>query len=339
MLRKFTGAALALMLVAVSASACKKGEAAAQQKTAETEKPQPPKPVPQTLPDVIARVNGEAVTKAEFEKYIAQLEMNAGQPVPPDRRDEIYRTAIDRLVDIRVLTHEVKTRGLTGDEKTVEEQMQRIRSQFPSEEEYKKALSARGTTPEQLRADMLNETRINQLLQAETAKMAAVTDEDVKKFYDENPKEFAQAEQVRASHILFKTEGATDAQKKQARTKATQVLKEARSGKDFAALAKQHSSDGSAAQGGDLGFFVKERMVPAFSNAAFALKPGEISDLVESEFGFHIIKLTERKAASTVPLQDVAPQVKNFLTEKKQQDTAEAFVKQLRTKARVEVLV
>ena len=338
MLRKLPSAALALMLVVVAAPACKKSaSAAAAQK--EADKPQPPKPVPQTLPEVIARVNGEAVTKADFEKYISQLEMNAGQPVPADRRDEIYRTAIDRLVDIKVLTHEVKSRSLPGDEKTVEEQMQRIRGQFPSEEEYKKALTARGTTPEQLRSDMLNETRINEMLKAETAKMAPVTDADVKKFYDENPKEFAKPEEVRASHILFKTEGATDAQKKEARTKATQVLKEAKSGKDFAALAKQHSSDGSAPQGGDLGFFTKERMVPEFSNAAFALKPGEISDIVESQFGLHIIKVTERKAPATVPLEEVAPQVKNFLTEKRQQETAEAFVKQLRTKAKVEVLV
>ena len=138
---------------------------------------------------------------------------------------------------------------------------------------------------------------------------------------------------------LFKTEGATDAQKKQARTKATQVLKQAKSGGDFAALAKEHSSDGSASQGGDLGFFPKDRMVKEFSDAAFALQPGQISDIVESQFGFHIIKVTERKPAGTIPLDQVSPQVKQFLEQKKQQDAVESFVKQLRSKAKVEVLV
>ena len=328
------------MFVTFAVSGCKKGDAAAAQSaTAQPAKPEPPKPVPPTLPDVIARVNGEAVTKAEFEKFIAQMEANAGQPVPQDRRDEIYRGAIDRLVDIKVLSQEVKTRGIAGDEKAVEDQMQRIRGQFPSEDQFKQALSSRGTSPEQLRVDMLNETRINQMLQAETQKAAEVTDADVKDFYDKNPKEFAQPEQVRASHILLKTEGATDAAKKQAHAKATQILKQARSGKDFAALAKEHSSDGSASQGGDLGFFAKERMVPEFSNAAFALQPGQISDIVESQFGYHIIKVTERKPSSTVPLEEVAPQVKAFLAEKKKNDTAEAFIKQLRSKAKIEVLV
>ena len=330
-------AAVALLLVGSLASACRKPAAGAEQ-TVEAAQAQPPKPVPQTLPDVLARVNGEEVTKKEFEKLISQLEMNAGGPVPADRRDEIYRNALDRLVNLKLLAQEVKTRGLPGDEQMVAGQMQSIRERFPSEEEFKKALAAQDTTAEKLKAEMLTQTGINKMMEAESAAVVPVNDADVKDFYDKNPDKFKKPEQVRASHILFKTD-ADEAAKKKARATAESVLKQAKSGKDFAALAKQHSSDGSASQGGDLGFFAKEQMVPEFSNAAFALQPGQISDLVESQFGYHIIKVTERKAPETVPLDEVAPQVKQYLTQQRQKDRVDAFVKQLRTKARIEVLI
>ena len=114
------------------------------------------------------------------------------------------------------------------------------------------------------------------------ADAAAATDADAKDFYDKNPDKFKQPETVRASHILIRVdEGRTRPRKKEARAKIDGVLKRAKAGEDFAALAKENSEDGSAAQGGDLGFFPRGQMVPAFDQAAFALKPGEISDVVD----------------------------------------------------------
>ena len=326
-----------LLLAAPLATACRKGEAAAEKQDPAAAKP-PAKPVPETLPDVLARVNGEAVTKGDFEKFIAQMEMNAGSPVPPDRRNEIYRNALDRLVDLKLLTQEAKSRGVKGDEQQVTSEIQGIRGRFPSEEEFNKALAAQNMTAEKLPEDMLTQTGVNKMMEEATAGAAPVSDADVKDFYDKNPDKFKRPEQVRASHILIKTEG-DEAAKKKARASAEAVLKDVKSGKDFATLAKQHSSDGSAQQGGDLGFFVKEQMVPEFSNAAFALQTGQTSGIVESQFGFHIIKVTDRKAPEAIPLEQVAPQVKNYLTQQRQQERAQAFVKTLRDKAKIEVLI
>ena len=327
---------MALLLVTPFAAGCKKYSVAAEQSQAAAA--QPAKPVPEALPDVIARVNGEEVTKKDLEKVIAQMETNAGGPVPADKRNEVYRGAIDRLVDMRLLAQEVKARGLTPDAQQLDTEMKNIRGRFPSEEEFNKALAAQNMTAEKLKTELGTQTGVRKMMEAEAQSVPPVTDADCKDFYDKNPNEFKQGEQVRASHILFKG-GSDEEAKKKTRATAEMVLKEAKSGKDFGELAKQYSTDGSAPKGGDLGFFEKERMVPAFANAAFALQPGQISDIVESEFGLHIIKVTDRKAAETLPLEKVAPQLKQFLTKKRQQEHTQAFLKQLRSKAKIEVLI
>lgn len=348
MLKVPSSAAVALLfaIVIAATTACRKPPAAENKSAAGAEKtagapaaPDPPKPVPETLPDVLARVNGEAVTKADFEQFISQMEMNAGQPIPKEQRNELYRKALDQLVAIKLLAQEVNSRGVKGDDKAVDDQMQKIRGQFPSEEEYKKALAARGVTPEKLRADMFTESRINAMMEVEAAGGPAVTDAEIREFYEKNPERFKQPEGVRASHILLRVQPGDEAGKKKARAAIESLHKQAKAGKDFGDLARKHSNDGSAQSGGDLGFFAKDRMVPEFANAAFALKPGQISGIVETSYGYHVIKVTERRPAATVPLEQVTEQVRQFLTQQRHQEKAEAFVKVLRSKSKIEVLI
>src|SRR5262245_52855333 len=215
-----------------------------------------------------------------------------------------------------------------------------MRAQFPDEESFKKALGARGMTLDKLKSDTRIDISINKMMETEVAGAAAPSDADCREFYDKNPDRFKQDESVRASHILFRVdENADAATKKKILDQAQSVLKEAHSGADFAELAKKHSADGSAQQGGDLNFFTRGQMVPAFDQAAFALKPGEISDIVATQFGYHIIKVTDRKPASTVPFEQVSPRIKEFLTEQQKQKKAEAFIQSLKQKAKIEVLV
>jgi peptidyl-prolyl cis-trans isomerase C len=193
---------------------------------------------------------------------------------------------------------------------------------------------------DRLRADARLDMVITRMLDAEVATAEPATDAEVKAFYEKNPEKFKQEEALRASHILVMVdEKADDATRKKARAQIDRILKRARAGEDFAELAKAHSQDGSAAQGGDLDFFARGRMVPAFDKAAFALETGEISDVVTTEFGYHIIKATDRRAAQTVPLETVSPQVKQYLTNQKKQERADAFVAGLKQKSRIEVLI
>jgi len=300
----------------------------------------PAKPMPAQLPDVLARVNGEAVTKIDFDRLIKNMEVSANQPLPADRRDEILRRALDQLVTYTVLTQETRARKITVTEAEVEANVKQMRSQFPNEEAFAKALAARGMSIEKLRSDAKIDMSISKMMEAELATQPPPADAQVREFYDKNPEKFKQEEAIRASHILFRVpENADAATKKKAMDEAQSVLKEARAGADFAALAKKHSGDGSAQQGGDLNFFTRGQMVPAFDQAAFALKPGEISDIVTTQFGYHIIKLTERRAASTVPFEQVSDRIKEYLTAQQKQERAQAFIDSLKQKAKIEVLV
>jgi peptidyl-prolyl cis-trans isomerase D len=150
---------------------------------------------------------------------------------------------------------------------------------------------------------------------------------DVEKAYNENIQQYSTPEQVRASHILLKTEGKDDAAVK---AKAEDILKQAKSGADFAALAKKYSEDeGSAPKGGDLDYFGRGRMVPEFDTAVFALEPGQVSDLVKSQFGYHIIKLTDKKPGTVKSLNDVKAQITEQLAMERAQNQAEDLVDHL----------
>jgi peptidyl-prolyl cis-trans isomerase C len=313
---------------------------AAQPGTVPPPPPWGPKPLPAQLPAVLARVNGEAVTKVDLDRVIKNMEVTAKQPIPPERRDEIFRRALDQLVTYTVLTQESRARKVTITDAEIDANIKQMQSQFPSEQEFKNALAARGITVGKLRSDARIDMSINKMVEAEVSGQPGPTDAQVREFYDKNPDKFKQGEAVRASHILFRVdEKADDATKKKAMTEAQAVLKQARGGSDFAELARKHSADGSAAQGGDLNFFTKGQMVPAFDQVAFVLKPGEISDVVTTQFGYHIIKVTEHRPPSTVAFDEVGPRIKEYLTGQQKQERAQAFIESLKQKAKIEVLV
>ena len=300
-----------------------------------------PKPVPAELPDVLARVNGETVTKSDFDRAVQAVEARAGGPIPADQRDRVLRGVLDQLIGYKVLAQETKARNIAVPDAEIDARINQIRGQFPNEEAFTAMLAQRKLTLEQVKSDARQDMAISKMIDAEIAATIAVKPEQVTDFYAKNPDQFKEGESVRASHILIAVpKGADAAAKAQARAKAEGVLKDVKAGKDFAALAKEHSADpGSAAQGGDLGFFQQGQMVGPFNDAAFSLAPGSISDLVETDFGFHIIKVVEKKPGRTIPLEDVKPQVEQYLQQMNRQEQTEAFVNGLRAKGKIEVLI
>jgi peptidyl-prolyl cis-trans isomerase C len=302
--------------------------------------PAPPKPVPAQIPAIIARVNGEDVKKADFDRIIQTMEARAGQPIPADRRDEILRGAIDQLVVYTLLSQESKSRGIKIEEAEIDAQIGKLKSQFPTQEAFDKALKDRGFTMESLRKDARVDLSVTRLMDAEVAALPGPSDLEAKEFYDKNPDKFKQDESVRASHILIRVDEKADAAaRKKARADIDAVLKQAKGGADFAKLAQQHSQDGSAAQGGDLNYFNKGAMVPAFDKVAFELKPGQISDVVTTQFGYHIIKVVDHKPGRTIPFEESSAQIKQFLTEEKKKKHSDAFIEGLKKKSKIEVLI
>ena len=348
---------LCVMAAAVAAGGCRKAPgaegvgtagaaqgsgspAASGQAGAPATPPAPPKPVPAQLPDVLARVNGQAVNKADFERMVRTIESRAGQPIPPDRRDEILRGALDQLITYTLLSQESKTRGVKVEPAEIEAKMGQLKSQFPNEEAFDKALNQRGMTLESLRKDAQVDLSVTKLMDAEVATLPGPSDADAKDFYDKNQDKFKEDEQVRASHILVKVDEKADATAKQkARAKIDGVLKQVKAGGDFAKLAQENSDDGSASQGGDLNYFGKGQMVGAFDKVAFELKPGQVSDIVTTQFGYHIIKVVDHKTGRTVPFEEAQPKIKEYLTGQKKQQHADAFIEGLKKKSKIEVLI
>lgn len=301
----------------------------------------PAKPVPQQLPTVLAKVNGESIEASEFQQTIHQLEQRAGQPIPADQRDAVYRDVLDQLIGFHLLIQESASRKMAATEAEVSSQVDELKKRFPDAEAFDKKLAEQKLTLDQLRTQISQRLSVSKLLEAEVSPKLAVQPKDISDFYEANMQQFLQEEALRVSHVLIRVqEGADQAAKDKAKAEAEDLLKQAKAGVDFAKLAREHSQDpGSAQKGGELPFFSKGEMVPPFETAAFALKPGEISNLVETEYGYHIIKLHERRPARQMAIEEVSDKIKNYLTEQQRQQKADTFVKELKTKGKVEIYI
>ncbi|HVB38125.1 MAG TPA: peptidylprolyl isomerase [Vicinamibacterales bacterium] len=299
------------------------------------------KPVPAQLPAVIATVNGDAISRDEFESAVHSLEARNGAPVPADRRDEILRGVLDQLVSYHLLEQEATTQKVTIPDAELNSRLAQVRQQFPDQAAFDKALASQGTTEQKLKDTIRQSLMVTKVLEDEIGPKVNITDKDVQTFYDANKAKFVQGEAVRASHILITVaKDATPAQKAAAKAKAEALLKQIKAGADFATLAKANSQDpGSAKNGGDLGFFEKGEMVPAFDQAAFALKVGEVSGVVESPFGFHIIKVTGRRPEHTLSLAETSSEIKDFLTNQERQKQTAQLVDALRKKSKIDIFI
>lgn len=168
-------------------------------------------------------------------------------------------------------------------------------------------------------------TLLSTLLKKEVEDKAVVSDAEIKEYYDKNPQEF-KTDQVRASHILVEKED-----------EAKGIIERLKKGEDFSKLAESLSKDpGSASKGGDLGFFGRGRMIPEFEEVAFSLKPGEISQPLKTRFGYHIIKVTERKEGSLLPLENVKDKINGKLVSEKQRRLFESLIEKLTKEAKIE---
>jgi peptidyl-prolyl cis-trans isomerase C len=299
------------------------------------------KPVPAEIPAVVARVNGEVIERWEFDNAVKRVEQRAGSSVPPEKRDEVLRGVLDQLVAYHLLAQESRARKIAVPDSDVDARLAEIKKSFPTEDAFTQGIAAQGLTPEHLRAQTRTSLEVSKVIEAEVASKVAVQDAEVSTFYQQNLERFKQGDTVHASHILFGVpQDALAPQKADAKARAQAALKAIKGGADFATIAREQSQDqGSAQNGGDLGFFPKGQMNPQFEDAAFKLKAGAVSPVVETPFGFHVIKVHEKRGPRTAPLPEVAGQIKDFLMQGQREQKLEQFVEQVKSKAKIEILV
>jgi len=265
---------------------------------------------------VVMTVNDQPIFSWEIGLLVPQVQQElAGQGTPPDRNDVLNRV-MRRLIDSRLLGQEARRKNLKPDNTRVEAMMVQIEERAGGREGLDSALGGMGATYDQLRASVSETELVQSFVTTQIQPQVSVAAEDVAAFYESNPEMFARPDMVRARHILVRLkQNSTTADKKEARTRATAAHQRVVAGEDFAVVAREVSEGPNAADGGDMGFFTQDSMVPALANAAFALQIGQISEVIETQFGFHLVKLIEKRAASQMPFQEAKEPVRQLLIE------------------------
>jgi len=297
--------------------------------------------------DVVAAVNGVKIYRKDLDRTL-NAHMNQGQNgganLPPEQVQQLQQIIMDRLIESELLCQKGKELKITVPDEEILSRIDQFKKQFPTEAEFDAKLKENNVSLEdlknELRKNMIISKVIQQQMASQTASDSATSDEELKKYYDTHKDQFKQEEMVKASHILVKVEkGADEATKKKAKEKIEGILKKVKAGEDFAKLAKENSDCPSSQVGGDLGFFSRKQMVPEFSQAAFSMKKNEISGIIETQFGYHIIKVTDSKPAADLSFEESKPRIKQYLGGKQRSDSVRNYIQSLREKADIKTFL
>jgi peptidyl-prolyl cis-trans isomerase C len=299
--------------------------------------PQPEPLAPEKLPAVVAKVNGQEIKKDEL---LAQVKGSPG--LADGALNAAYaRQVLDTLIARTLLRQEALAQGVTVTDEEVKKEVDSLRAQFPTPEAFAQALAAEGMNEEQLLARARQEFLVQKYVESKVAPKVTVTDESAKAFYDQNQDRMKTPERLHLRHILVGFEPtATPEDKQKAKTEADDVLAKVKAGGDFAALAKEHSDDpGSKETGGDLAWIAAGQTVEPFEKAAFALKDQEVSGVVETRFGYHVIQRLETQPAGVMPFDQVKERIRQFLKQRDTQQALQAEIQALRAKGKVETFI
>ena len=304
--------------------------------------PVKPNPLATDPEAVVVRVNGEDITRGEITDMMAMAMQRFGGQVPPEQLQavqvQMYAQIKDDLITQKLLKAAVAAADIQVDDAEVTATIENIRGSLPEDLTLEAALEKEGQTLELLQDNIRNDIARRQLLESKSDDVAAATEAEAREFYDSNPDKFAAPENVSASHILIKFED-TDTDETKAEKKARleeirqSILAETVSFEDAATA---NSDCPSSAEGGSLGTFGKGRMVPAFEVAAFTQEPDEIGEIIETQFGYHIIKVTDHQEEGTMDFEETKDRLIEYLTNQKKQQAVQDYIASLRDSATIE---
>ncbi len=298
------------------------------------------------MPDdmVLARVNGTEIRGTEFNRVLASSWKRAtseGMVVPPEEQGRLMGTVLNSMLASELLRQSAVARGIAPDPKTIDEQFDALRAHAPSADAFDASLARSGYTPASLRSEIQARYLVATLtdqIRNQHASEIATSDAEAKAMYDHDPRVFNRPERVHARHILRKVpRGATAQAMAVERGKIEEALAQLQAGVDFAQVARQYSTDTTAAYGGELGVFPRGAMVASFDEAVFALQPMAISGIIETPAGYHIVQVLEHMPAGIAPFDEVKTQIIQRTTEMKFQRLMSDEINTLAASARVDV--
>ena len=289
--------------------------------------------------DKIAIINGSVITREEFNREINQVKQKSlqrGQEISSTQLEDIGNKILENLIDLELLFQESHNNGIKVEKEKIDSQIKSLKQKLPNNAEFEKLLTELKLSENALKLKIKKGIAIQELVETRITQKIKISDKESKVFYDTNPDLFKQSEQVKANHILIKVaQGADEITKSEAKQKLRQIQQKLKS-EDFAMLAKEFSEGPSKINGGDLGYFQRGQMVKSFEDAAFSLKPEEVSDIVETQFGYHLIKVVDKKPEKTIPYEDVKDNLVQHLKQEKTKQKVKLYIQTLREKAKIE---
>jgi Parvulin-like peptidyl-prolyl isomerase len=297
----------------------------------------------EVLDRIVAVVNGEVLLKSEVDHQckiaLDDIPSSLSAEEKTNRTTEIRMQTLNVLIDDLLIRQQVRERKIVVNDEEVEQELKNLMEYNKlDEQQLTAALANEGKTVDEFRKELKSQVEQRKLFGMDIQGKIQIGEKDIENYYQTQYQSGALNEKVHASHILFALpENSSPEQERLARAKAEKVLKQLRSGTAFAELAKQYSEDPSSAQGGDLGWFRRGDMLPNFEKAAFALKPGAVSDVVRTRFGLHLIMVNERAAEGARPLDEVRDEIRARLHREKTNKAVRDWLDDLRRKSHIEI--
>jgi peptidyl-prolyl cis-trans isomerase SurA len=294
--------------------------------------------IAKVLDRVVAKVNSEIITLSSVNERVELLKQKLRRDYKGSE-EEILGEALNTIVDEKLQLQEGKKRGLQVDDSAVEAAIKDIEKKNGLQEgQLAVMLESEGRSLESYKNHIRDQILLSKVVRFEMGSRVSISERKIAKYYHSNQKDFWESGKARVRHILILTEEGLSADKKKEKYLLVKgILREVKGGKDFASAAKEYSEDISSSEGGDVGFVEKGKMVPEFENAVYKMKVGEISDIVETEYGYHIIKVDKILAGRTLPLKDVKNKIQFILSSKKQKSAYEEWMNELKKSAFIEI--
>ncbi len=290
---------------------------------------------------IVAEVNGVPVYASDLGLAVTRFQQkltSGGKQEQPQSEEELRAAALQVLIENELLFQEAQRRGFSAQQEAVEQEMTAIAGQFPGPSTFDKALAQMNVTKEDLRRDLERAQTVERMIESSLRPGINVSAEEARAYYQANPRQFTDPERIHCRQVFLRVgPDTTEEQKAEMRRTLEGLRRRVLQGESFAALADQYSQDPNSGPGGDLGYLVRGQLARDFEKAVFALQDGQLSGVVSSVYGYHLLLAVDHQPAAVVGYEKVKDSLSAFLHRRKLDEAVSALAKELRGKAKISI--